>query len=79
MGKVCDNSRREAILHGTQNAAKPIIQPKQQLTSRQLDQRPAIDQRHYSSNIQIGAAAVSGDVSLNYPRNPATVSETFRA
>jgi hypothetical protein len=38
MGKVCDNSRREAILHVTQNAAKPITLPQQEFTSRDLDQ-----------------------------------------
>jgi len=51
MGTVCDNSRREAILHVSQNAVKPITRPQQQLTSRDLDQRRAIVQSHHSRKI----------------------------
>jgi hypothetical protein len=66
------------ILHVNQNAAKPITQAKQ-LISRDLDQRRAIFQRHHYPTIKIRAAAISGHVSLNSPRNAATVLVTFHA
>jgi len=55
MGKVCYNSRREAILHVTQNAAKHITQPQQQRTSPDVDQ-PKRHRRHRCPKIQIRAA-----------------------
>jgi hypothetical protein len=73
MGKVCDNSRREAILHVTQNAAEHITQPHQQLTSGHLDQPTRHHQRHHYPTIKIRAAAISGHVLPNYARNAATV------
>jgi len=80
MGKVCDNSRREAILHVAQNAAEHITQPQQQLTSGHLYQQSTRHhQRHHYPTIKIRAAAISGHVSLNSPRNAATVLVTFHA
>jgi len=57
-----------------------IIQPQQQLTSGHLYQQSTRHhQRHHYPTIKIRAAAISGHVSLNSPRNAATVLVTFRA
>jgi hypothetical protein len=78
MGKVCDNSRRQAILHVAQNAAKPITQSHNQPRAASINDAPSV-QRHHSRKIQIRTAAVSDNVSLNSPRNAVKILVTFRA